>query len=152
MQLQSVVLTAHRGWGKSALIKELGFRLINEKKDFRVLYFDMRGILDKSTFIVSLVQELCKNLSITTPDQIANVSGANFEALDQIESIARKQGVKLIIFLSNFDQIGTYKLDFQQLRLLQLILMKQENCARPGYWIHINWADRAMWPGSRRTC
>jgi hypothetical protein len=128
-QLKSIALSAHRGWGKSDLIKELGFRLINEKQDFRVLYFDMRGIFEKSAFIRSLVVESCKTISSDTPDQIVNASLPGFEMLDHIESIAQKQAVKLIVFLSNVEQIGKFKLDFKQLRLLQLILLKQENCA-----------------------
>jgi hypothetical protein len=63
------------------------------------------------------------------PDPLANASQLRFEQLDNIESMARKTGVKLIIFLSNFEQIRTFRLDFQQLRLLQLILLKQKNCA-----------------------
>lgn len=128
-QLKSIALSAHRGWGKSDFIKEIGFRLINENQDFRVLYFDMRGISEKSIFIKSLVVESCKILSTKTPDQISNASMAGLKILDHIDSMARKQGVKLIVFLSNFEQIGKFKLDFKQLRLLQLILIKHENCA-----------------------
>ena len=103
IQLQSIVLTAHRGWGKSAISKEVGFRLITERKDFRVIYFDMQGIFEKSTFIISLIREVCKILSSNIPDQLADTTQPGFQILDQIESMASKQGVKLIIFISNFE-------------------------------------------------
>lgn len=129
MQLKSVVLTAHRGWGKSAIIKEVGFRLISEKKDYQVIYFDMQGVFEKSIFVKNLILEVCKNLSIDPPTQLASTSQPGIEILDVIDSMAKKQKLKLILFISHFEQIRTFKLDFRQLRLLQLVLIKQKNCA-----------------------
>ena len=129
IQLKSVVLTAHRGWGKSAIIKEVGFRLISEKKEYRVIYFDMREVFEKSIFVKTLILEVCKKLSIAPPTQLASTSPPGFEILDVIDTMARKHKLKLILCISHFEHIRTFKLDFRQLRLLQLVLIKQKNCA-----------------------
>jgi hypothetical protein len=126
--LQHIVLVAHKGWGKSPLIREVGFRLIENKKEIQVFYYDMKWVFDRSTFIKTFIQQLCTSLSISIPD-LGNVSQQGFRLLELAESIAKKHCFKLIVFISDFDQISRFNLTFQELKLLRLILIKQRNCA-----------------------
>jgi len=126
--LQHIVLVAHKGWGKNSLIREVGFRLTESKKEIQVFYYDMKWVFDRSTFIKTFIQELCRSLSVNIPD-LGNVSQLGYKNLELAESIAKKHRIKLITFISNFDQIKRFNVNYQELKLLRLILIKQRNCA-----------------------
>jgi len=126
--LQNVVLVAHKGWGKSSLIREVGFRLTDSNKEIQVFYYDMQWVFDRSTFIKTFIQELCRSLSAKIPD-LGNISQLGYENLELAESIANLRRIKLITFISNFDQIKRFDENYRELRLLRLILIKQRSCA-----------------------
>lgn len=126
--LQNIVLVAHKGWGKSSLIREVGFRLTESKREIHVFYYDMKGVFDKPTFVKTFIQEMCRSLSVNVPD-LGKVSQLEFKNLELAESIAKRHRIKLITFISNFDQIKRFNETHQDLRLLRHILIKQRNCA-----------------------
>ena len=126
--LQNIVLVAHKGWGKYALIREIGFRITEDSNDIRVFYYDMKGVFDRSTFIRTFIRKLFNSLSADIPDVIYE-SQPGYKILDLVESVAKKQGIKLIIFITNFDQIKCFNENFQDLKLLRFILTRKKNCA-----------------------
>jgi hypothetical protein len=126
--LKNIVVVAHKGWGKNALIREVGFRLTESNKQIRVFYYDMKWVFDRNTFIKTFIQELCRCLSVSMPE-LGNASQLGYKHLELTESLAKKHRIRLISFISNFDQIRHFNADNLELRLLRFIFMKQRNCA-----------------------
>jgi hypothetical protein len=126
--LQHIVLVAHKGWGKSSLIREVGFRLTESKKEIQVFCYDMKWVFDRPKFIKTFIHELCGSFSMNVPD-MGDESQLGYKNLELAESIAKKHRIKLITFISNFDQIKRFNDSYQDLRLFRLVLIKQRNCA-----------------------
>lgn len=126
--MKNLVIVAHRGWGKSILLRDIGFEITEKHQDIRVLYFDMEGIYDKNTFIRRFIQELYRAFSARVPDHI-DLRNPDFNVLGMTQTLSARRKIKLILFISNFQQFDRFKNRRQVLNRLYLCWRKQDNCA-----------------------
>ncbi|MEN8202556.1 MAG: hypothetical protein ABFS28_08180 [Bacteroidota bacterium] len=126
--LKNVVVVAHRGWGKTILLRDIGFQITEEYQDIRVLYFDLEAIYDKNTFIRKFIQKLYRTFSAKVPDHL-NLREPDISMMSLTETLASRRKVKLILFISNFQQIDRFKNSRQVLSKLNYCWRMQKNCA-----------------------
>jgi len=124
---RNIALVAHPGWGKTALLREVGFKLTEQNKNIRVLYFDLKGIYSKATFIRRIIQELYITFSAKIPNNL-NLMEPDISMLDQTETLASRRKVRLIIFISNFQQFDRFDDRIQLLTKLKFCWRKQKSC------------------------
>lgn len=125
--MKHVIVVAHRGWGKTILLRDIGFELTEKHQDIRVLYFNMEAIYDKNTFIRRFLKELYRTFSAKIPAHI-NLSEPDMEMLGLTQKLAARRKIRLILFISNFQQIDRFENSPQLLGKLYHCWRKQENC------------------------
>lgn len=126
--LRHIAIAAHRGWGKTAFLKDIGFSLTEKHEDIRVFYFDLKTIYNSSTFIRKFIQELYRNFSMRIPDRL-NLMEPELSMLDLTDTLATRKKVKLIIFISNFQQMARFENSAKFMSKLKYCWKKQKNCA-----------------------
>ena len=124
----NVAITGHQGWGKIILARDSGFNLTEKYQDIKVFYFDLKTIYDTSTFVKKFIQELCKSISSKIPNHL-NSREVDLSFLDLTEKIAARRGIRLIIFISNFQFISHFNDSNQVMKELKFYWRQQSRCA-----------------------
>jgi hypothetical protein len=125
--LKNVVVVAHRGWGKTILLRDIGFELSEKHQDISVFFFDMEALFDINTFIRRFIKELYRTFSVKIPAHI-NLSDPDIGMLSLTQKLAARRKIRLILFISNFQQIDRFNRTPQLLTKLYYCWRKQENC------------------------
>jgi AAA+ ATPase superfamily predicted ATPase len=143
---QNTILMSPRRWGKTSLIDKVAEALNKEQKEVKVVRLDMFNIRSEADFYKSLSEGVFGAVSKKFDDLVSNVKqfmkqfipkisfspdanqefslGMNWndvmknpdEVLDMAEQIAIDKGVKLVICIDEFQNIGYFKdaLSFQK--------------------------------------
>jgi hypothetical protein len=124
---RNVVITAHRGWGKQMLLKEVGYNLLELQKEIRLFYFDMNLWDIPSSFLTRYARELCISTSTKLPDKLRSGT-PDYKLLDLAETIASRKKILLVIFISNFQYARQFENYHQVLRKFMLCWRIHKSC------------------------
>lgn len=121
-----LLLTADQQWGIQEYVKELGFQLEEAHRDIHVCYVDVR-LAQSSTSFLELFQT-----SLLHRFQDMNSPGEDYSgslaSLKLPSVIARKNKIRVGVFLSNSHLFHRFKDADSFLRTLRLYFQRQKKC------------------------
>jgi hypothetical protein len=137
--LVNTTVVSPRRWGKSSLVKKVAQQIMSENKDIRVCLLDVFNVRSENEFYTHFAQSIIKATSnrweewvenaklflsrllpkITfSPDNQAEISfGIEWEELEKnldeiinlAETIAKAKGIKIIVCIDEFQNIGNFE-------------------------------------------
>ena len=105
---KNVAFTAHDGWGKTVLRKEVEYALLEHNEDIRTFHIEIYEKEKPSSFIIRFINELCTRTS-TKPPSYQHSDSTDFKLLNLPEKIAKSKKIRLVIFISNFQNTRQYE-------------------------------------------
>jgi hypothetical protein len=123
---QHLALAVHRGWGKGILMREVGFALLADEKQTCLVYVDLGTIYDLPGFLSTYTLSIIKSVNWKGPVPIPQ--SELIQVLNLPESIARIMKLRLVIIISNFQQLGKIIDSKQILGTMKHIWSMQNHC------------------------
>jgi len=121
---KNIGVVAHRGWGKQYLLKEVGYALKKANRDLCLVFFDLKRVYDTSDFLKAFAEEICRSTS--WKNKASSCSRMEFrQILDLPENIARAKKIRLVIFISNFQNFKYIKDSNQVFKVFKHCWRKQ---------------------------
>jgi hypothetical protein len=121
-----LILMAHQGWGIQEYVKELGFQLAEKHPDIHLCYIDMKPVNSVATFLEHYTATLSQRFPEATSR--IEVNNTNLGALKLPEIIAKKEKIKIAVFLANSHLFQRMKDPNQFLTSMRLNIRIQKNC------------------------
>ena len=136
--LANTILISPRRWGKTSLVHKAASRAMEEDKELKVVFIDIFNVRTEDEFYEKMATEVIRQTA-TTADNIlmtirkyaaAIISGISFgdaaaptsvqfqikepqrsadEILELPEKIARDRGIKIVVCIDEFQQIGEFR-------------------------------------------
>jgi hypothetical protein len=121
-----LLLIAEQKWGIREYVKELGFQLEEKHRDIQICYIDVGLAQTSASFLnlfhTTLLQEF---QGLESPEAVHSAGSAS---LRMPSVIARENGVRVGVFLSNIHLFHLYKDADSFLRELRHHFKKQDKC------------------------
>ena len=157
--LVNTMIISPRRWGKSSLVKKVAQQVMSDSKDIKVCLLDIFNVRSENDFYIKLAQSLVKAtsnrweewvenaklfLSRLTPklsfsvDNQAEISfGIDWEELkknpdeiiDLAETIAKAKGIKIVVCIDEFQNIGNFEESLAFQRKLRAHWQHHQNVA-----------------------
>lgn len=105
---KNIAFSAHDGWGKTGLRKEVEYALLEQNEDIRTFHIETYEKENPSSFIIRFINELCTRTSIKPPSY-QHSDSPDYKLLDLPEKIATRKKIRLVIFISNFQNTRQYE-------------------------------------------
>lgn len=123
---RNLILTADQGWGIQEYVDELGFNLAEKNPDFHTCFINLAPAYSSSAFLEHYSSVLLHRF----PEETSNmeIDNRHMDVLKLPEIIAKRNRIKLGIFLANAHLFHRFKDAIPFLRMLRLKLKSQKNC------------------------
>ncbi len=136
--LTNTILISPRRWGKTSLVHKAASRALEDDKELKIVFIDIFNVRTEDEFYEKMATEVIRQTA-TTADNIlltirkyaaAIISGISFgdattptaiqfqikepqrsadEILELPEKIARDRGIKIVVCIDEFQQIGEFR-------------------------------------------
>ena len=120
-----ILLTADQHWGIEEYVKELGFQLEEKHRDIQICYVDVQMARTSSSFLKLFQTSLSHKFQEL--ESLGEVTHSQ-ASLKLPSIIARKNGIRVGVFLSNCHLFQRFKDADSFLRTLRLYLKTQKKC------------------------
>jgi hypothetical protein len=143
---RNVILLADQTRGLKEYIHELGFQLTEKNQVIRICYMDMNPVLSAGSFLELYVTALAHQF----PEVLSRmeIDACSMNTLKLPALIAKKERIRVAVFLANAHQFHRFKDGRHFLTALKLRLKNQKNCVFCLYGKNTSYfSDLVYYPG-----
>jgi len=121
-----LILSADQGWGIKEYVSELGFQLAEKNPDIHICYMDINPAHSPTTFLELFTAALSHRFPEVISRMEIEISSTDTLKLPAL--IAKREKIRVAVFLANSHQFRRFKDPIPFLRTLKLKLKNQKNC------------------------
>jgi len=121
-----LILAADKGWGVQEYVNELGFQLKEKNPDIHICYMDLKPAHATNSFLELFTAALFQRFPEVT--SLMEINSSSMDRLKLPSLIAKKNKVRVAVFLANSHLFHRFRDQISFLRSLKLILKNQKNC------------------------
>jgi hypothetical protein len=143
---KTLILLADRSFALMEYVSELGFQLTEKNPDIQICYMDLKPVKSPSSFLNQFVASLSSRFPEATSK--FEIDSDSIDSLKVPTIIARRQRIRVAVFIKNCQNLYRFKGRSSFLRTLRVSLKNQKNCIFCLYgYNNANIREMIVYPG-----